>query len=122
MRLFIDQDVFQVTVRFLQKLDHDVLTAKDAGLATAPDQALLEFAINEQRILVTRDKGFGALVFLKSNNCGVILLRVDPATIDVVHDELAIVFSMHNEETLAKHFVVAEPGQHRMRTQLFNRT
>lgn len=41
------------------------------------------------RLLITRDKGFGALVFLKAmKQTGVILLRVTPKTVEEIHLEL----------------------------------
>ena len=43
---------------------HDVLVASDVDPG-ATDEVLLELAIREQRILVTRDKGFGSLVFAR---------------------------------------------------------
>ena len=68
MRVFLDQDVYAVTARFLAELGHDVVTASIAGLATAADSELLDRAQSEGRIFVTRDRDFGGLVFVKG--CG----------------------------------------------------
>ena len=43
---------------------HDVLVASEVDPG-ATDEVVLELAVREQRILVTRDKGFGSLVFAK---------------------------------------------------------
>ncbi len=48
----------------LTDLGHDVLSARD-GYANAWDQELLELAYQENRVLVTEDKDFGELVFLR---------------------------------------------------------
>ncbi len=48
----------------LTGLGHDVLSARD-GYASAWDQELLELAYRENRVLVTEDKDFGELVFLR---------------------------------------------------------
>lgn len=117
MRFLADQDVYQVTVEFLRALDHDVLRAREAGLATASDSDLLLYARNERRIMLTRDKGFGALVFLSlRERGGVILLRVTPATVDPVHEELSRALRAHTEAELHKSFMVVEPGRHRIRS------
>ena len=116
MRFLADQDVYQCTVDYLLALEHDVLRVKDARLAGASDEELLHYAHREQRLLITRDKGFGALVFLlHRQHSGVILLRVDPLTIDAVHQELCRLLDEHTEKELRNCFVVVEPGRHRIR-------
>ena len=50
--------------RTLIDLGHDVLSARD-GHANASDEALLAIAYREDRVLVTEDKDFGELVFLR---------------------------------------------------------
>lgn len=34
MRLFIDQDVYKITIEFIKKQGHDVVCAKEVGLST----------------------------------------------------------------------------------------
>lgn len=47
----------------LTNLGHDVLLAIDVD-PRAPDEALLDLATQEGRVLVTEDKDFGELVFV----------------------------------------------------------
>jgi len=116
MRFLADQDVYHSTVLYLRALGHEVLRASDAGLARASDEELLRRACQEQRILITRDKGFGALVFLRfRKHSGVILLRVTPETVEAVHRELTRLLEVHTEVELRNCFVVVEPGRHRIR-------
>lgn len=64
MKLLVDHDVYGITVEFLKNQGHNVLCAKEVGLSRASDEELLNWAKENKRILVTRDKGFGALVFV----------------------------------------------------------
>jgi predicted nuclease of predicted toxin-antitoxin system len=64
VRFLIDQDVYALTSRFLKGLGHDVVAAAELGLSQAPDGDLLTRAVHENRLFVTRDKDFGALVFV----------------------------------------------------------
>ncbi len=64
MRFLADQDVYQATIDFLRSHGHSVLRAYDLGLSRAEDTVLLERAVAEGRVLVTRDKDFGALTFV----------------------------------------------------------
>ena len=74
MRFLADQDVYWITVEWLRKEGHDVVTAKELGMEQAADEELLQEAKRLDRRLLTRDKGFGALVFLRRElSAGVIL-------------------------------------------------
>ena len=115
MKFLTDQDVYAVTVRFLRDLGHDVATASDVGLAQAEDEELLRVAQEQGRILVTRDRDYGGLVFVRGSGAGVIYLRVLPSTVDAVHTELERVSSLYTAQELQESFVVVEPARHRIR-------
>jgi predicted nuclease of predicted toxin-antitoxin system len=115
MRFLLDQDVYASTARFLKNLNHDVVLASEIGHARTTDWTLLQLAQEQGRILVTRDRDFGALVFVKGLRTGVIYLRVLPSTQNQVHQELSRVLVSHTEEELMAAFTVVEPGRHRFR-------
>ena len=115
MRFLIDQDVFGDSTRMLKELGHDIITASEIGMYRAADVELLGIAGSQQRILVTRDRDFGELVFTRNLLTGVIYLRIPPAAQDAVHDELEKVLSAYPEAELLQSFVVVEPGRHRIR-------
>jgi len=115
MRLLLDQDVYAVTARFLRGLNHDVVTAADIGRSRAADEDLLAIAQEQERILLTRDRDSGGLVFVRDFGAGVIYLRSEPSAIRAVHEELKRVLQSYTEEDLQKAFVVVEPGRHRFR-------
>jgi hypothetical protein len=65
--------------------------------------------------LITRDRDYGNLVFVQSLGTGVIYLRIVPATLADVHDELNRVIMTYSEAALSKAFVVVSKGGHRFR-------
>ena len=115
MRFFADQDVFAETVRFLRGLGHDVLTAYEAKMSDADDTDILLAAANDDRMLITRDRDFGNLVFVKELKGGVLYLRLTPSTVDSIHTELNRVLTLYSEPELKSSFVVIEAGRHRIR-------
>jgi len=115
LKFLLDQDVYAVTERHLQKLGHDVLTARALGMSQADDTDFLAKAAQEQRIFVSRDRDFGGLVFVEGKGPGVIYLRIAPEKVNAVHTELEHVLKRYTEEQLRKAFVVVEPGRHRFR-------
>jgi predicted nuclease of predicted toxin-antitoxin system len=115
MKFLADQCVYSSTVRFLIGLGHDVVSASQLGLAQANDAVLLLTAQSQGRILITRDRDYGALVFVQGSGAGVIYLRISPMTVNAVHAELERVLKLYDEQDLLSSFVVIEPGQHRIR-------
>jgi predicted nuclease of predicted toxin-antitoxin system len=117
MRFLIDQDVYALTVRLLSGLGHDVVTAAQLGLSQAGDVELLQAAQDQRRVLVTRDRDFGVIVFQsgQSSATGVLYLRILPTTQSAVHAELERVLNSYGEQELRGSFVVIEPGRHRIR-------
>ncbi len=88
MRLLLDQDVYEATTRFLIGSGHDVVRLAQLGMAQAADEENLQKAQELNRILVTRDRDYGNLVFVKSIRSGVLYLRILPSNINQVHEEL----------------------------------
>ena len=115
MKLLLDQDVYEVTRRFLRGLGHDVLTAEEVGLSRAADHELLRKAVEEGRIFITRDRDFGHLVFVQGMRGGVIFLRLQPKTQLAAHHELEKVLRSYGAEDLQTAFIVVEATGHRIR-------
>ena len=99
----------------LKEWKHDVITASELGMNRSRDEELLRKAKEMKRIFITRNKDFGALVFLKDIGSGVILLRMTPTTLDEVHEELKSLLEMHDEAELLKLFSVVESNRYRLR-------
>ncbi|MEW6350045.1 MAG: DUF5615 family PIN-like protein [Thermodesulfobacteriota bacterium] len=115
MKFLLDQDVYTGTARFLRELGHDAVPVSTLGLSQATDSDLLRTAREQARILITRDRDFGGLVFVDRFGTGVVYLRMSPYTEKAVHEGLGRVLSEHSEEELRNAFVVVEPGRHRFR-------
>ena len=115
MKFLLDQDVYVATTRMLRDSNHDVVRVAEIGLARADDETILARARELGRILVTRDRDFGTLVFAKHLLGGVIYLRVLPSTLSSVHAELNRVLERYTEDELSRAFVVIEAGGHRIR-------
>jgi predicted nuclease of predicted toxin-antitoxin system len=115
MRMLLDQDVYAVTARFLAQAGHDIVLAAELGLSRAADETVLKAAYDQHRLLVTRDRDFGHLVFVRRLGVGVIYLRIQPSTMTDVHTELARVLERYPEEALHQAFVSVNSKGHRVR-------
>ena len=115
MKLLLDQDVYETTIRFLIASGHDILRVSELGMARATDEENLNKALELGRIFVTRDRDYGNLVFVKSIKSGVLYLRILPSNLKSVHQELERVLNIYSEGELKLAFVVVESGKHRFR-------
>ena len=116
MKFLADQDVYWLTIEELRKWGHEVITARDLGMQKASDDDLLDRARELSFILLTRDKDFGTLTFLKEAiSTGIVFLRCSPSNLGKVHQVLFRLLSEHSEEELKHCFLVVEPNRYRMR-------
>ena len=60
-------------VRALRQAGHDVIAVAERE-SRSVDEALIEEAVRDARILITEDKDFGWLAFVKGVRAGVVLI------------------------------------------------
>jgi predicted nuclease of predicted toxin-antitoxin system len=84
-------------------------------MSKAKDFQLLRTAHDHGKLFVTRDRDFGALVFVQASGPGVIYMRMLPSTVQAVHAELGRALALYTEQQLQSSFVVIEPSRHRIR-------
>lgn len=76
MKLLLDANLSPEVGRRLKQAGHDAIHVADIGLLTAADPEILQSAAKEERILLTADSDFGALLALGSlASPSVLLLR-----------------------------------------------
>jgi predicted nuclease of predicted toxin-antitoxin system len=57
IELYLDEDVNVVIADLIKARGFDALTARDAGQLRKSDREQLEFATNQQRVIVTHNRG-----------------------------------------------------------------
>jgi len=76
VKLLLDANLSPEVGRRLKEAGHDAIHVADIGLLTAADPEILRTAAKEERILLTADSDFGALLALGSlASPSVLLLR-----------------------------------------------
>ena len=75
MNILADENIDPYLVAWLRGQKHDVLSIREFARGT-PDSNVLDTASEEQRVLLTGDKGLGDLIYRQGRpTAGVILLR-----------------------------------------------
>src|SRR4051812_25262357 len=77
MRFLLDENAEFRIAAFLKDQGHDVTAIAHDYPASLPDSEVLQLAVSEQRILITNDRDFGALIFhQRLPHTGVIYFRL----------------------------------------------
>ena len=113
MRFLADESCDFGVVRGLRAAGHDV-TAMAELSPRAPDPAVLEMAVREERILLTEDKGFGQLVYSRQMQAGGVILLRFPATARRSLPQAVADLVERYGRRLTGRFVVVQPGRARI--------
>jgi predicted nuclease of predicted toxin-antitoxin system len=71
-----DENVASGVVEYLRARDMDVVTVRECGLSGEPDRHLLEYALHDNRVVLTHDGDFGQLAIAGGQPfIGIVFLR-----------------------------------------------
>lgn len=89
MRILADLHVSPSSVEFLRSCGHEAVRVNDVLPATASDARIIECAVEDDRVVLTQDLDFSALVALGgASRPSVILLRLATSRIEYVNGVL----------------------------------
>ena len=108
MFFLADESCDAAVVRALRAAGHDVKAVAES-LRGAIDQAILALASKEQRVLITKDKDFGQLVFGGPLRASVLLLRFPPTVRSQLPDVVVEIVNAR-KEALRDSFTVVTPA------------
>jgi predicted nuclease of predicted toxin-antitoxin system len=114
MRLYLDQ-MFQIDLaEMLRGQGHDVVRTAETGQAVADDADVLQFATQEDRLLVTMDEHFGDWAVLPlERHAGVVRVKADPATTDNIATLLLPFLSRYEQREFRDHLVILSRSSER---------
>jgi predicted nuclease of predicted toxin-antitoxin system len=77
VRFIADENVAGFVTQSLVDAGHDVVSVHDVKLTGAPDDAIIRFGIDKDRVIITHDRDFGGLLrYPARENSGVLLIRL----------------------------------------------
>jgi predicted nuclease of predicted toxin-antitoxin system len=98
---------------FLEARSHEVLSAISID-PRATDEYLLEFALRDERILITEDKDFGELLFVRHRPHGP-LIRIVELTVDEQVEAIGELLDQYSEQLTGSLLVTISRGRFRFR-------
>ncbi|MEO1389992.1 MAG: DUF5615 family PIN-like protein [Cyanobacteria bacterium J06634_6] len=89
MKFLADMGISPRTVEWLNIQGHNAKRLNEEGLEKLPDSSVMAKALAENRILLTMDLGFGALLAMSQQQFpSVIIFRLSNETSKIVNDRL----------------------------------
>lgn len=113
MRFLADESCDFAVVRALRTAGHDVLPVADFA-GGAPDDRVIDLALEQGRVLLTEDRDFGRLLYAQgARAAGVVFIRFPAAArVELGNAVTALVDRLG--ERLNGKFVVLQPGRARV--------
>ena len=107
MNLILDQMLDVVVAHALRSMGHNVLRVSDLGMARANDDAILGWAISNNRILITLDSDFGDWAILPlTKHPGVIRIKAKPAHTENVMSALLPFLERYRQDEFANRVAI----------------
>lgn len=116
MRLKLDENIGRRAADLLGLAGHDVSTVLEERLSGAADDAVLEAAIAERRVLITLDHDFGnVLRFPPEESYGIVTLETPrDTTLDSIDARLGDLLAALELSELGRELWIVEPGRIRV--------
>lgn len=101
---------------WLNKQGYDAWHMRDEGLQSLPDDQVFAKAIQEGRILVTHDLGFGEIsAFVRGHKVGIVVFRLHNPRWQRLTDRLAVVLPDSLTALQGGAVVIVEDSRYRIR-------
>ena len=94
LKFLLDENISPKTTLFLRSLGLEVSDVGESGLRGKDDDKIYNYAKENKFILVTYDHEFGYFYISRKDLLGLIILRINPQTLEKVHKILERFFEL----------------------------
>lgn len=116
MRFLADMPISPKTVFYLRSMGHDVYRISEKGLPKAKDSEIVDIAENEQRIILTMDLDFPAIIATsRKSTPSAIIFRLSDESHENVNFLLNDILPRVEREILKGAIVIIEDDRFRVR-------
>jgi|SRR4051812_25979027 predicted nuclease of predicted toxin-antitoxin system len=116
MNLLLDMGVSPRSAEFLRAAGHDAVHLRERALGRLADQAIMQLAVAESRMVVTFDLDFSRILALQQLAApSVIVFRLERYSTGQVNQILIDALAKFEAELLAGAIVVIDPSRIRVR-------
>jgi len=115
MKFLLDADMPKSTADIIRSFGYDVEDVRDIGLGAAKDKEIIEYALKNERIIVTRDTDFGE-VLRYPKHPGAIIFRLPYTFIaEKINERVKKFFETVDEKDIKNTIIIVELTRYRRR-------
>lgn len=115
LRFIVDADMPRSSAEVIRSTGYDVEDVRDIGMRSAKDGEIIEYALKNERIIVTRDTDFGE-VLRYPEHPGCIIFRLPYTfTLKEINRELKEFLSSIGEDEIKNAIIIVELGRYSRR-------
>jgi len=116
VKFLADMPISPKTVTYLRTLGHDVYRISERGLSKAKDREIVDIAENEQRIILTMDLDFPAIIAIsRKSTPSAIIFRLSDESHETVNFLLNDILPKVERELINGAIVIIEDERYRIR-------
>jgi len=115
IKFLLDQNLSPKTTEFIRNLGWEVKDIRELDMGGADDAKIYKFAKAEGWTLITYDLDFSRRFMADKRLPGLVLLRVHPQTVEVLHPVLQDFLQQVRPEDLAGAIATVELQRYRLR-------
>lgn len=116
MKFLADMPISPKTVQYLKYLGHDIYRISEKGLPKAKDHEIVERAIQEQRIILTTDLDFSAIIAKSQKSTpSAIIFRLSDESNENINSLLKNILPEVEGKILKGAIVMIEDDRYRVR-------
>ena len=114
-RFLLDADMLRSSAEVIRSMGFDVQDVRDLGMRYAKDQEIIDYALDKDRVVITRDLDFGEILRYPEHPGAIILRLPFGSAVKDVNQALLDFLSSVKNEVLQHAIIIVELGRYRRR-------
>lgn len=115
LKFLLDADMPISSAKVIRSFGYDVEDVRDIGMRAATDQEIIHYALQNKRIIVTKDTDFGEILRYPSHPGAIIFRLPYTYTSKELNKTLADFLNSVDDSKLANAIIIVELGRYRRR-------
>ena len=115
LKFLLDADMPISSAKVIRSFGYDVVDVRDIGMRAATDQEIIHYALQNKRIIVTKDTDFGEIIRYPSHPGAIIFRLPYTYTSKELNKTLADFLNSVDDSKLANAIIIVELGRYRRR-------